>query len=176
MSACSTSMVAASKCEKCKGSGCFVSYSGRNIGQCFACRGTGLVLVAKPEADIDVSAISTAFAAAMANKVKTPKLRLDIFTFSRAPDTGKNAGSIYVKVAANGEYLGKVTGGKFMPTLACDDGTSARVVAVAADPYNAAVAYGVKMSACSVCGLTLTNPTSIELGIGPICRAKYGWC
>jgi hypothetical protein len=27
---------------------------------------------------------------------------------------------------------------------------------------------------CTICGKTLTDLTSVKLGIGPICRAKYG--
>lgn len=173
MSACST-ITTAPKCLKCSGSGCFISYSGRNIGQCFACKGTGLVQqVAKAAADIDVTAITNAFEAARANSIKSPKLRLDIFTFSRAPDTGRNAGSIYVK--SQGEYMGKVAEGRFHPVMACDDGTKARIVAVASDPHNAAKAYGMKTGSCSCCGRELTNGLSVELGIGPICRDKYGW-
>lgn len=193
-------------CTKCNGRGNFIGYTGRVVGKCFACDGTGLdrtigVQVKEGDcvkcngtgeysagrpcfacnstgktligADIDVSAISTAFAAAYANKIKSPKLRLDSFVFSRAPDTGRNAGSIYVKNA--GEYIGKVTAGKFIPSLACDDGTKARVVAVASDPHNAAKAYGAKTGSCSCCGRELTNGESVELGIGPICRDKYGW-
>jgi len=44
--------------------------------------------VATIAAVIDVSAIATAFAAAYEHGIKRPKLRLDEFQFSRAPDTG----------------------------------------------------------------------------------------
>jgi ribosomal protein L3 len=35
--------------------------------------------------------------------------------------------------------------------------------------------YNVIPTHCSCCGRALTDPTSIEFGIGPICRGKYGY-
>ena len=33
--------------------------------------------------------------------------------------------------------------------------------------------YGVRYGVCAACGRTLTNPESIEYGIGPVCRTRY---
>ena len=33
--------------------------------------------------------------------------------------------------------------------------------------------YGVRYGVCVACGRTLTNPESIEYGIGPVCRTRY---
>lgn len=38
-----------------------------------------------------------------------------------------------------------------------------------------AAQFGQLYGICCICGLTLTNEESIELGIGPICRQKQGW-
>ena len=198
--------IASVTCDKCHGRGNFIGYSGRVIGKCFACGGTGLkrhVGVALKEgdcpkclgtgewnpgrpcfacngtgkeligADIDVGAIEIAFASARDKGIKTPKLRLDSFIFSRAPDTGRNAGSIYVK--EDGTYLGKIAAGKFTATGACDESAKARVIAAAANPHESAKAYGLRTGSCSCCGRELTNGLSIDLGIGPICREKFGW-
>lgn len=163
-------------CGKCHGRGNFISYSGRVVGQCFACEGSGSARVAPAAAaEIDVSAIARAFASARAAGIKTPRLRLDSFVFSRAPDHGSNAGAIYVKHQDSGEYLGKVIGGHFHPVRSCDDATKARVVDVAANPHSAAKAYGMKFGICSCCGRELSNAESVRLGIGPICRDKFGW-
>lgn len=43
------------------------------------------------------------------------------------------------------------------------------------DPRAAAITYGRKFGICSCCGRTLTNPVSIEAGIGPICAARWGF-
>jgi hypothetical protein len=196
----------ATLCVKCNGRGKFVSYSGRVVGDCFTCNGTGLAAergeaiqpgdcdkcagsgewrpgrpcfacngTGKVKADtaIDVSAIARAFTAAHANGMKAPKLRIDSFVFSRAPDSGRNAGAIYVKGA--GEYLGKITDGRFRPTMACDQVTLEGVVSAAANPLEAARLHGQRTGSCSCCGRELTNTESIALGIGPICRERFGW-
>lgn len=196
-------------CVKCKGKGRFIGYTGRVVGNCFACNGTGLDRAAGVEvaegdcvkclgtgewrpgrpcfacnstgkvagskvAAISVDAIEKALTSAFVNGIKRPKLRLDTFIFSRAPDHGVNAGSLYVKMKS-GEYLGKVTEGQFKPTMTCDAVTTAKVIEVAADPHNAAKAYGAKTGECACCGRELTNGESIRLGIGPICIQKFGW-
>jgi Family of unknown function (DUF6011) len=165
----------ADRCPKCKGKGVFYGYSGRAVGDCFACNGSGKVLRAAPPAACDVSAIATAFASAVANGIKRPVLRLGSFQFSRAPDSGKNAGAIYVKSRDSGEYLGKVAGGEFHAVRSCDDPTRSEVLAVAANPHTAAKAFGAKWGICSCCGRELSNAESVRLGIGPICRDKFGW-
>jgi hypothetical protein len=165
-----------SACVKCHGRGNFIGYTGRVVGKCFACDGSGLSAAApKSGAAIDVSAISTAFTAAHENGIKTPKLRLSDFIFSRAPDHGRNSGAIYVKNKISGEYLGKVSKNQFHPVSACDDTTRDRIIEAAANPAESAKAYGMRTGTCSCCGRELTNGLSIDLGIGPICRDKYGW-
>lgn len=125
---------------------------------------------------IDVSKIVAAFAVAMGNDVKRPKLRLDTFKFSRAPDTGKNAGSIYVTRIEGDEYLGRVTPeGQFIKNRSCTEEEEQRILAAASDPAAAAVAYGKREGRCSICALPLTNHESIDLGIGPICASKWGF-
>jgi hypothetical protein len=122
---------------------------------------------------IDISKIETAFATAKGNKIKSPKLNLGTFKFSCAPASGKNAGAIYVK--AGESYLGKVAGGKFHRSYSCTTEQEAEVIAAAANPADAAKAYGFRSGNCSCCGRGLTNGASIDLGIGPICAEKYGW-
>jgi hypothetical protein len=193
-------------CVKCKGRGNFISHTGRIVGQCFACNGTGferaaITTVRPGDCDkcigtgewrpgkpcfacngtgkpvvatvVTVEQIERSFAAAREHGIKRPKLRLDTFIFARAPDTGRNAGSIYV--TQDEVYLGKVTGGQFAPTRDCDTATTARIVTAAGDPDAAARAYGLRTGVCSCCGRGLTNGESIALGIGPICRGKFGW-
>lgn len=162
-------------CEKCNGSGKFIGYTGRVVGPCFACKGKGVKeTITKPTGNsINVSKIAVAFSKAFSNGVKRPKLRLGDFIFSRAPDTGRNAGSIYVKKGTL--YLGKVTDGEFFPVRDCDDATTKEVIEVASKPSESAKAYGFRTGTCSCCGRTLTNGVSIDLGIGPICAERFGF-
>lgn len=122
---------------------------------------------------VTVEAIETAFGNAKEAGIKWPRLRLDDFVFSPAGANSKNAGAVYVK--RDEIYLGKVLDGKLFVSRDCDDQTRDHIVALASDPHTAAVAYGKKFGKCSVCNRELSDPESIERGIGPICAGRYGW-
>lgn len=87
---------------------------------------------------------------------------------------GNNAGAIYVKVG--GEYAGKITkegvlsinsmyAGRLVPIL--DDANEA------GNLVKLAKAYGHETGSCSVCGRTLTDSLSVQMGIGPICAERF---
>lgn len=124
---------------------------------------------------VDVSVIATAFAHAQAKGIKRPKMVLDGLKFSLAPLTGRNAGALYVVRKDDDQYLGKIMDGRFTRVRDCDDVTEARIIAVASDPHNEAVAYGKRTGECCICSRTLTNHASIDAGIGPICAERFGW-
>ena len=71
------------------------------------------------------------------------------------------------------KYLGKVT------PQGCDsrlsDTVKEIIMGAASDPLSAAIKYGKVSGECSCCGRELTDPRSIERGIGPICATKFGW-
>ena len=71
------------------------------------------------------------------------------------------------------KYLGKVT------PQGCDsrlsDTVKEIIMGAANDPLTAAIRYGKVSGECSCCGRELTDPCSIERGIGPICATKFGW-
>lgn len=70
------------------------------------------------------------------------------------------------------KYLGKVTPNRLDSRI--PDSVKETLIAAAADPLTAAIRYGRETGSCSCCGKELTNKESIHLGIGPICRAKFG--
>lgn len=126
---------------------------------------------------ISVAEIEAKFEIARANQVKKPAMRLDTFVFKAAGANSANAGGIYVtEQQADGEaiYLGKVLGGKFLRSGACNDEQQARIIVAASSPAEAAKAYGQRTGNCSICGRELTAEESIERFIGPICLSKYG--
>ena len=45
---------------------------------------------------------------------------------------------------------------------------------IAADPAGEARLYGMRTGTCACCGRELTDPNSIEAGIGPICAENWG--
>lgn len=46
---------------------------------------------------------------------------------------------------------------------------------IAVDPAAASRRFGQEIGSCGICGRTLTDETSREYGIGPVCRANTGW-
>jgi hypothetical protein len=122
---------------------------------------------------ISVAEIEAKFAIARSRMVKKPAMRLDSFVFKAAGDKTANAGAIYV--TEDGEYLGKVMGGKFLRVRECSDDQQARIIAAASNPEAAAKAYGQRTGNCSICGRELTAEESLERFIGPICIQKFGF-
>jgi hypothetical protein len=114
-----------------------------------------------------------AFQTAKANGLKFPKLRFGGLVITKAKDTSTNPGALYVK--ADGEYVGKVVSGRFICTRECSTETQSKVVAVVNDPAGASKLSGLQTGSCSCCGRELTDPTSVALGIGPICADKWGF-
>ena len=113
---------------------------------------------------------------AMFNKaheaIKTPKFRFEDLVISRAPDSGANAGALYVKV--DGEYAGKVKEGKWFGLRTAPQDTLSKLQQIAESPLGSAVAYGRKTGTCACCGRELTKHESIDRGIGPICAERFG--
>lgn len=71
------------------------------------------------------------------------------------------------------KYLGKVTLKGLDSRLS--DEVKETLMSAASDPLTAAIRYGKVSGECSCCGRELTDPRSIERGIGPICADKFGW-
>lgn len=84
------------------------------------------------------------------------------------------AGALYVK--AGNAYLGKITSDRYLPTREAEQiGIVARVIEAMRDPLTLAISYGRRTGRCSCCGRELTDPSSVERGIGPICASKFAW-
>jgi hypothetical protein len=83
-------------------------------------------------------------------------------------------GMLFAKTA-EGKKVGHIKGGKFFRKFDCSDAEAAAVIACAADPETAVVAFAKAFSRCGVCGQMLLNDVSIARGIGPICAEKFGW-
>jgi len=130
----------------------------------------------KPSAQVDLSAVFEKFATAIEAGIKSPKLRLNGFSFSLAK-SGANRGHLYVKDGPAWEdaYLGKVSpDGEFFKARDCSDEQLEALLELSADVLAAAKAYGRKTGSCSCCGRELTNAESIAMGIGPICASNWG--
>ena len=120
------------------------------------------------------------FETAKSNMKAKPILRAEGLRISEAKKGSRNEGCLYVTDAEkhweDRTYLGKVTpSGEFVRSKACTDEQAAAVESVALNPLEAALRYGRITGSCSACGRELTNHKSVEDGIGPICRDKWGF-
>lgn len=128
---------------------------------------------AKDAAMVVNSSLHDAFEKAQEAGLKKPSLRIDGYRFSLAPARGVNAGCIYAK-ADNGDYLGKINQqGKFFSVRDCPNDAVEFVNTLGGDLLERAVQHGKDTGECSCCGRQLTDPKSIEQGIGPVCYSKW---
>ena len=135
----------------------------------------------RPEIDrptLDIAAVYESLSSAAANGLKWPALRFDGMALSLAT-SGKNVGCIYVKRGAEygAEYLGKITpdDGTFYPSRDCVEADCERLTAILEDFEGELKAHGIDTGICGCCGRELTNPESIENGIGPICADRFNF-
>ena len=128
---------------------------------------------AKPAAFVDFTIIREKLQTAKNNDVRYAKFRAgDNYVFNLAPESGKNPNCVYVKHGDN--YLGKITAeGEFFGYNVPEEHIN-NLEAIAKDPLEGAKAYGQRFGNCGMCGRGLTNHASIDAGVGPICKEKFG--
>ena len=162
-------------CQRCTGTGTYMSFSGRPLGSCFTCHGTGIIIPPPAPRHLDADALApiiSAFALATA-KLKRPRLNLGDFRITLAKPDSRNPGALYVK--RSGCYLGKITAATFLQSRECDNDTALEVTRICRDPMAYAIAHGRETGSCAICSRTLSDPDSIARGIGPICARTFGW-
>lgn len=95
-------------------------------------------------------------------------------TLTGAKAGSKNPGFIYVQIKG-GRYVGKISPqATYFPVREAPVEVVDTLRAFAAEPFQAVLAYGQATKRCGLCNRKLKNALSVELGIGPICRANYG--
>jgi len=125
---------------------------------------------------VDLSPIKEMFEAAIGSGLKKPSYRALGLKITLAPAHGMNAGALYVVTEASDTYEGKIVGTTFKAVpLSCDSSVYDRLLKIAEAPLTVAIEYGRQTGRCACCGKELTNKESIELGIGPICKQKFGF-
>lgn len=124
----------------------------------------------RKEAAVDTTQLEAAFSRVNPT-LKKPAINVGAFRFSPAPDTGANPGAIYVK--HEGQYLGKMLGGKFLAR--CTDEAMKQVLGIAADPLGKAIEHGKLTGRCAICNRNLKDEDSTDRGIGPVCAKRFGF-
>lgn len=121
---------------------------------------------------VDLTKLNEVFDNASQNGLKKPVLRIEGLVVSKAGESSRNAGFLYVK--HEGEYAGKVSPeGKFFKVYGTPEEVEPKLIEFCKDPLEAAIRYGRETGNCACCGRELTDPKSIELGIGPICIENW---
>ena len=135
---------------------------------------------------LDASNILASLAEARAKGIKRPILRLQrsngVEIRLKYMSTGRNAGGAWVTQRIDGadDLIGKIDdGGVFTFTAkgytpALTDEVFDVIESANSDLEGALRSYGKMTNRCACCGKTLTDPKSISLSLGPICRDKYG--
>ena len=102
------------------------------------------------------------------------KLEIGAITIAR-----KNGDSLcWVKLAGTEGVVGKLfNGGTLVLFARCPQPGNllASLSTIEEDPEAAAARHGRASGRCSVCSRDLTDPESIERGIGPICATKFSF-
>jgi|GEM_PF-2749323 len=111
--------------------------------------------------------------------------RLSKLTIGSITIARKNQDSLcWIKLEGVEKVVGRITDGGVVTLFARQDNTGrmvnqpdllSRLAAIETDPEAAAVRHGKASGRCSICSRDLTDPVSIERGIGPICIGKAGW-
>jgi len=107
--------------------------------------------------------------------------RLSKLTIGEITIARKNQDSLcWVKVAGRDGVVGKIENGTLslfwgrLHTAKIDAKlVEADLLRIEADPEAAAVLHGKASGRCAICSRDLTDPVSIERGIGPICAERF---
>lgn len=123
--------------------------------------------------EVDISKIRALFDTAQSNGLKRPKFFAGDVKISLAAPHGNNPGALYV-VRDPDVYQGKIVGIVFSASRDCAADTLEALRALSENPGEYARMTGKATGRCCCCGRELTDPKSIEDGIGPICTTKWG--
>jgi hypothetical protein len=104
------------------------------------------------------------------NRKKKFQVRLPGITLSTV-NKGANIGCVYL--FENNQYVGKITQNGELKGNVSEDVKN--LLEDANDNLlQLAKIYGHESGSCSICGRTLNDPLSVQMGIGPVCAKLFG--
>ena len=147
-----------------------------------------LGLESKPEEETvgNLDGLISLFAEAKANKLKYPKITLEIkgepLKFTLAGPNAKAPGTINVTDGGpygDNKWYGRVTkDGVWTPSSAVTPELRTLIARTltkfSEDPKSAAMSYGHQSSNCCFCNKQLDTTESVSAGYGPVCASKWG--
>ncbi len=123
--------------------------------------------------EVNISKIRALFDTALSNGLKRPKFHAGDVKISLAGPYSRNPGALYVTRDPD-VYQGKIVDVTFSASRDCAGDTLEALRALCENPSEYARMTGKATGRCCCCGRELTDPKSIEDGIGPICATKWG--
>lgn len=135
------------------------------------------VVAKDPKAsDVDLSSLPYgSYRFAISDGQKLRFLRVDLIPPVDSEGSPRPyGGNVYVREQTGAGFAGERLGRQLVGHTYVGKGAEL-LRAILVDPEDAARRYGLELGECSVCGATLTNPESRELGIGPVCRKRFTW-
>jgi hypothetical protein len=139
-----------------------------------------LVEWSKPQAEAPAAAKPQAPAAVVLPKLFDLMQRLSKLTIGQITIARKNQDSLcWVKYDLHSGVIGKIENGVLhifkhrIPAGTNGANVVAELLKIEADPEAAAVLHGKASGRCAVCSRDLTDPESIERGIGPVCAERF---
>jgi hypothetical protein len=121
-----------------------------------------------PEKDGEYKSLVTKMYSAVKSPSRKFQVRLPGMTLSTITK-GVNQGGLYIH--ENGSYAGKITSTGHLKGSFSDDALNLLEDAKE-NLLRLAKIYGHETGNCSLCGRTLSDPLSIQMGIGPICAKR----
>jgi hypothetical protein len=103
------------------------------------------------------------------SKARKFQIRLPGVTISTVL-RGHNVGALYVFV--DGNYAGKITQNGVLMLQFENEDVQNILLDANENLLQLAKAFGHESGSCSVCGRTLNDPLSVQMGIGPVCAKR----
>lgn len=103
------------------------------------------------------------------SKARKFQIRLPGVTISTVL-RGHNVGCLYVFV--DGNYVGKITQNGVLMLQFENEDVQNILLDANENLLQLAKAFGHESGSCSVCGRTLNDPLSVQMGIGPVCAKR----
>ena len=122
-----------------------------------------------PEKDGEYKSLVEKMYGAVKSKNRKFQVRLPGLTLSTITK-GINQGGLYIY--ENNAYVGKITSTGHLKGSLSDDALNLLEDAKE-NLLRLAKIYGHETGNCSLCGRTLSDPLSIQMGIGPICAKRF---
>lgn len=119
--------------------------------------------------------VYNAFLIAKGNKKGRLRLKIGALAFQTrnlyySPDSDE------IVVKHNGNYIGVINeDAEFLQGRNVPEEALAALVFMKSDLRKATTDHGKKTGNCACCGRELTDPKSIEMGIGPLCAERWGF-